>query len=664
MTRKRWAAVLTIAGLALGSLFPLGCGDNPDSTVLDPPGGSGGVSGILQFQGVGGAPFPEARITPDFKAPSLCSGFGAIVLAGSFNGFSLNDPDYAMKHISDCGWLVEATFDTGDVSMKFVTGNDANSVAFDNPGDYGKSGQGGVPQPLSGTLDNPTNGLGNDLTVTLPVAGLWTVVLDESEDPATYLFTRDNPLPLSDPQTGAFQIEALAVGTYDFTFTAEGFLSTTVRNVVVAKNRAVDLGTVVMEVASGKLTGLIAFGDDPVSRPSATVNVFVAGSGTPVATTETDSAFVFVGLETGRYDIVVTAAGYQEGRLEGIDFVNGTNQDVGTITLVPGCSSDFTTIQIAGDFNGFNLADAPFMTQVACVWTDTLTLSPATYNFKFVTDGSFDNPMDYGGTETPLTVPGTYPTSLVQGIGTAITISVLSDGDYEFVLDETVPEFTVRQLGGAAAEGSIVGSVGFTGISGAPLPRASVVLFQAGSSTALISAVSDTNSGAFAFASLPDGAYDVAVSAPCFEAQTRTAIEVSGTEVDLGEIVLAEGASAFTTIQMVGQFTDPPFDLSVSPAMAQDSACSWSATVTLDPGAYLFKFVTDGVFDDPKDYGGDEQVVLTLPGTFATRQVSGQGTALNIEVTSGGEYHFVLDERLQRFEATLEAPLPAPDAGR
>ena len=74
MTRKRWAAVLTIAGLALGSLFPLGCGDNPDSTVLDPPGGSGGVSGILQFQGVGGAPFPEARITPDFKAPSLCSG--------------------------------------------------------------------------------------------------------------------------------------------------------------------------------------------------------------------------------------------------------------------------------------------------------------------------------------------------------------------------------------------------------------------------------------------------------------------------------------------------------------------------------------------------------------------------------------------------------------
>ena len=114
---------------------------------------------------------------------------------------------------------------------------------------------------------------------------------------------------------------------------------------------------------------------------------------------------------------------------------------------------------------------------------DTLNLAAGSYNLKFVTDGAFDNPEDYGGDETTLAVPGTHPVELVSGIGTAISISVLSEGDYIFVLDERSLEFTATLIGGGTAEGTISGTVGFTGLNEAPFPQATVSLLVAGSTS-------------------------------------------------------------------------------------------------------------------------------------------------------------------------------------
>jgi hypothetical protein len=464
--------------------------------------------------------------------------------------------------------------------------------------------------------------------------------------------------PVSDPADGSFMLPDLAVGTYDFTITAEGYLPKIIRDVGVVKGQALNLGNVVLEIASGALSGTVAFSDAPDPLPTATVNLFDDADGSLVETTTTgaDGAFLFTGLVTGTYDITVSAPGYEAAGVEDIDYVNGETTDVGTVTLQPGCTSDFNTIQLVGDFNGFNLGLAPFMIQApGCVWTDTLDLAAGTYNLKLVTNGAFDTPMDYGGDETAVTVPATIPTERVSGIGTAITITVLFEGEFEFILDERVPQLIVNQLTGGGTTFDVAGSVSFAGVAAAPFPRATARLVKTGETAAFMTVRSDAATRAFRFDGVPEGSYTVTVSSPCFTMATRMGVTVSGGDVDLGAFSLDPAPSAFTTIQMVGQFTTPPFDIAVSPQMTQTD-CTWEATIPLTAGSFLFKFVTDGAFDSPPDYGGTEATVLVLPGTFPIRQVSGSGTALNITVNTPGDYRFVLDERFQEFTA---APVTA-----
>ena len=39
--------------------------------------------------------------------------------------------------------------------------------------------------------------------------------------------------------------------------------------------------------------------------------------------------------------------------MTGIEFVNGEDTDAGTITLDPGCTSEFEIIEVLGDFNAW-----------------------------------------------------------------------------------------------------------------------------------------------------------------------------------------------------------------------------------------------------------------------------------------------------------------------
>lgn len=647
-------AAFTIAAAILAG--PLGCADNPATTRLLPPGGKGGIVGTLTFQGMANPPFPVAEVLAvQTDNPDCASDFGAIALLGTFNNFDTGQAaDFLLDEVLPCLWVTEVQFPAGVIDFKFVTGTSAQTIAFDSPPDYGKLGPNTGLDPLEGAADAGAGGPDGNLSVTIPKAGIWTVVLNEATTPATYRITQDPLVIESDPADGTFEVIDIPAGSYDVSIEADGFLPVVRRGVAVQATRVTDLGTVSMEVASGALTGAVAFSDDPDPLPEATVSVLTAGTAAVVQSQSTTGAFSFVGLETGTYDIRVTAPAYFESLLEDVSYVNGSNTDIGTITMDPGCESQFTTIQIAGDFNQFNLSQAPFMTQgPGCVWSDTLTLASGLFNMKFVTDGAFDSPRDYGGNESQtLNAPGTFPTQLVSGTGTAIKFAIAAPGDYRFILDESRLQFSILPLGGGGGEGAILGEVGFEALTDAPFPVATVELRAAGSLTGLATRQTTAESRSFRFDLVEDGTYELSISATCFATTVKAGLAVSGAELDAGTVTLPAAPSGFSTIQIAASNTNnfASFDLGTAPFMTQGPGCVWTDTLSF-PGvaAPYLRFVTDGAFSAPPDFGGSATV--TAPDTVAVQaNITGTGGGLRVRFLQAGDYIVVLDERRQRLE--------------
>jgi hypothetical protein len=324
------------------------------------------------------------------------------------------------------------------------------------------------------------------------------------------------------------------------------------------------------------------------------------------------------------------------------------------------CTSDFDNIRMVGDFTspGFSIPDSPQMIEdpLGCIWRVTVRLNAGTVLFKFVTNDDFDTTQDYGGSEAvTLDVPGgPHPTQLVSGTGTAIKVNVATTGDYTFTLNEKTLTWTAEP-GAPPPTGGIAGSVTFANLTSAPYPSARVEVFSGATSVAVAS--SDPTTRAFAVSGLAAGSYRVVVSASCFTTVELAGVTVAGTVNDVGAVALAEGASAFTTIDLVGTFN--VFTPGADP-MVESPPCVWTRERHLDPGVFNLKFLTDGQFDTPPDYGGDESMVIDVPGGGTVRPVSGPGTAIRISVANPGTYRFVLDERLQRWEATLVTPAPVP----
>ena len=89
------------------------------------------------------------------------------------------------------------------------------------------------------------------------------------------------------------------------------------------------------------------------------------------------------------------------GTLTGtLDFGDGTHPAtlVMAARVRPGVPvSDFATLQVVGTPSGFNIGASPFLTQLAPgSWIDTLSLPAGPLEWKFVSNGAFDNPPDYG----------------------------------------------------------------------------------------------------------------------------------------------------------------------------------------------------------------------------------------------------------------------------
>jgi arabinogalactan endo-1,4-beta-galactosidase len=140
----------------------------------------------------------------------------------------------------------------------------------------------------------------------------------------------------------------------------------------------------------------------------------------------------------------------------------------------PRASSSHATVAVVGDFNAWTVA-APSMTQVSpCVWTDTLAVTAGCWLFKFVTDGAWDTPLDYGSCdgEHAGCTAGTSGTScLASGTGTAIgRVPFATSGAYLFRLDERDGSWAIEPL--SVADAGYVPRAGALSVTATPRPFA------------------------------------------------------------------------------------------------------------------------------------------------------------------------------------------------
>lgn len=321
------------------------------------------------------------------------------------------------------------------------------------------------------------------------------------------------------------------------------------------------------------------------------------------------------------------------------------------------CISDFQLIQMVGDFTepAWTIPASPAL-QIGpgCVWSSVVRFNTSgDHLFKFVTEGAFDNPQDFGWNEAQaLRVGADNPVLRVSGTGTGIKLTVPVAGCYLIRLFEK--DLIFRADPTSCSSGGIRGVVAFENATQPPLPRARVQARQQGAEAGADS--SSAEDGTFEITGLAAGTYDLRYRAFGYLDSTVTGVVVAEAVVEAPPVTLRAGCvSAFDSIQVTGQFTTPPFDLSVSPVMQQVEGCIWEADVSVAAGTHLFKLVTNGQFDTPPDYGGDEAVTLPIDSTFAVRAVTGQGTALRVDFPITATYTFQLDEGASTLRVSLGA---------
>ncbi|MFQ5600110.1 MAG: carboxypeptidase-like regulatory domain-containing protein [Candidatus Krumholzibacteriia bacterium] len=312
------------------------------------------------------------------------------------------------------------------------------------------------------------------------------------------------------------------------------------------------------------------------------------------------------------------------------------------------CFSDLSLIQVVGDFTdpAWTVNVSPVMTLGGddCFWSTVVKFTTTgEHIFKFVVAGDFANPDTFGGDEGVVLDVGKEHSVLrgATGHGDAINLDIPKVGCYELRLWDEREKFMALEV--PCSSGGIRGSVQFEGVDQPPLPRARVqaLLGEVAAGTDSSSA----DDGTFEVGGLAAGTYEVALRAFGFLDSTVTGVEVGETVVDIGTFFLRQGCvSAFDSIQVVGEITDPPWDFGVSPHLQQVEGCKWETTVAVQAGTHLFKLVTDGAFDSPLDYGGDQTQVLEIDSTHVVEQVSGEGTALQMSFPFTGTYVFMLDE--------------------
>ncbi|MBN1827399.1 MAG: hypothetical protein JW958_14155 [Candidatus Eisenbacteria bacterium] len=456
-----------------------------------------------------------------------------------------------------------------------------------------------------------------------------------------------------------FTVGGLNDDTYDLRFHAPGYVDTVVEAVDFSAERDTDLGRIVL-VRGGAASGTVEFQDDPSNPPSVIITGVRASDDMRIATTVADPAtglYVLDGLPAGLVDLEFTARKYRDTTMVDVSIAVGETTAVGLVTLAPGCVSVATTIHVLGEFNGWSEAlftsDAGMDQVESCLWRDTIDVPPSVLpepEFKFVTDGNYTTPPDY------VLCDGEEYDSLggpvcLLGEGSPPNL-VLTDADtpgrYQFTLDEDSLVYRAKILEEFTA--TIGGTIAYDSGLEPPFPAITVSATKDGGATAFASVSVNPSTGVFTLRGLDAGTYAVAIDGSNMRDTTLAGLVVTaGGTLDLGTITVTEITcqSEFYRIQVVGDFTGwgtPP----QGPDMTEIEPCTWVVNIEIDEGCHLFKFVTNGSYDNPPSYGCCDGETECDPGTSMSGDVclgSGQGTAIGyINFTSSGTYEFRLDE--------------------
>lgn len=373
----------------------------------------------------------------------------------------------------------------------------------------------------------------------------------------------------------------------------------------------------------------------------------------PVGVVDANGRFSVDRLRDGRYTLVFQGEGLTTKVYRQAAVAAGDTADVGTVALVPstpGCRSDYDKIQVAGDLNpdlygSFDLTRAPEMTLNAqCVWEATLEgVTAGNHYFKFVTDGAFDNPPDFGGDEV-CTSDLAGSVSLVSGQGTALCVTFAEAGDYVFQLDEKARSYNITKSGAGTPRGKLKGRIHFAD-DPSPLPEARVQLLKAGTTLA-VDELDVTQ--AFSFSGVPVGDYDIRISAAGYQTTTVTGTVTANLTTDVGTVNLLVGyTSAFNKVEVIGDFPTVNWTPELAPDMVQDPPGVWKAVVNgVTAGNHYFKFRTNDNWESPDpDYGTptDETCRPELTGGVAL--ITSSGSALCVTFPEAANYRFTLDER-------------------
>ena len=438
------------------------------------------------------------------------------------------------------------------------------------------------------------------------------------------------------------------------------------------------------------------------------------------------AAFGIVACSESESDLFLSPPSNDDGVIEtgdasitGVLNFDGTPGGVeATVYAVRGydasCATQFSYIHMTGTFtdptwNTELWATTPGMRSLGgCVWVELVDLPSGEIQWKFVTNRSYDAPMDYVGTGVDQGLSGeTQPgaggsANLIATIPNANTyyvyLSEASSPAQYFILDKaTAPvaqvnsadgTFTVEKLGSgtyelivvaegyldyhvsgiavgeelvdigpqnvSSASGEIRGNVAFAD-SPDPLPTATVEALTSSGTTA--ATVQTDAEGVFVFTGLADGTYHFTVEAPGYLGATIDEVEFqNGDFLVLDPVTLQPGCeSDHEIVEVLGDFNNwTPMG-----RMSQVEACVWEDTLTVvleEPGPLrlFLKFRTGGAWGVSPDFVncGTEADTLELTGDLCL----GDGPlALGVEFPATGDYRFRVDESALTYEITLLA---------